>query len=142
MGGVILSFAFVLVGAGILWWIKFSPAAPNLSFAQTPSSLSPTSDVLEKLDTQIAGVIRKAAAGEISLPQVNLESAMKSTVSATLATTPDEFFRQLREEGAQAALGTVAESLEVQAGAVSTQVLNEARYQYCRGVVESYEKAR
>lgn len=146
-----LSLILVAGGAVALWWVQFRPQSPEAAQAQTSlteqiqfSQISEGSakDLLTQVDSRIAQVIRQVGAGQFSLPKFDVGSAMDTTVSAKISTTPDQFLKQMREEGAQAALGSVAQSVEMQVGEVSTEFVDQARYQYCKGVVETYESRR
>ncbi len=145
MSGILrFLMSLILIGAGAaaIWWIQFRPQAPQATQAQVqvPSfEQESIKSVLGQVDTQVAGVIRGFGDGDFSLPKLQVGSAMETTISAKFSTTPDQLLKQIREEGAQAALGTVAKNVEMQVGDVSSEFVDQARYQYCKGVVESYE---
>lgn len=140
-----MAFALLLaVGAGVIWWVRGAGHdIPNI-FANT-SQLKEleVSDTVRELDGQVANMIRTPTSIDLSnldfsFPQM-VSDATNSTISATFATTPAEFWQNLREKGAQEAVSTVLTQAQIQAGDVSVDIVNEARYQYCKGVVTSYE---
>lgn len=107
---------------------------------QTTPDLSSS---LTSIDESLAGQIRTWREDGWQPPEIlgavshSVQQAGQSTISATVSTTPEEMWQSFREQGAQAALGQVVESAEVSVNTVSQNVLNEARYQYCLGVVEA-----
>jgi hypothetical protein len=134
---------FLAAGAGAIWWVKTQGNdIPNV-FASTQQLQNlEVGDTVRALDGQVANMIRTPNFNfsdvAITWPEA-FTQAGNSTISATFATTPAEFWQNLREKGAQEALGTVVSQAQVQAGEVSVDVVNEARYQYCKGVVSAYE---
>ncbi len=146
----LLSFVLILVGGATLWVVAFKPQLPSFSFAQNMSSAEVPTEVrseVTRLDQQLAEKIREFGDRGInweaitSPPQVasSLQQVSNATLSATVTTTPEELWRTLREQGSQAVLGTLAKNTEVSVNTVSNNIINEARYQYCVGVVEQYE---
>lgn len=135
---------FLAAGAGVVWWVRTSGNdIPNV-FAQKPSLDSvQVKESMQELDGQVANMIRTPSAINFEgLPfrwPDAVTQASNTTMSATFSTTPAEFWQNLREKGAQEALGTVVSQAQVQAGEVSADIVNEARYQYCKGVVTAYE---
>ncbi len=139
----------LLIGAGMaLWFSQYRPASPNLSQANEWSNFSLTKiqNVGSNLDHEVADLIRQTAKEGIKLPQVSNWSVVKevsqSTVSATISTSPEEVWKTFREQGSQAVIGGLAQNAQVSVNDVSADVMNEARYQYCVGVVDEYERQR
>lgn len=144
-------FALILAaGAGVIWTVRAAgkdiPAAFAQSLNQTMKMKDfEVGDSVRAIDGQVAGMIRTPSGLNLnnlnfSLPQA-VTDATNSTISATFATTPAEFWQNLREKGAQEAVSTVVTQAQLQAGEVSADIVNEARYQYCKGVVTAYESA-
>ncbi len=135
----------LVIGAALLWGVQVfgggasNAAAMNLSFSQPDWRSS-----VQSLDEQVAQMIRspqwRSGSMDFSLPEM-VQSAASTTLSATFSTTPKEFWQSVRERGAQEAVGEVLTQAQLQAGAVSVDVVNEARYQYCKGVVSAYESS-
>ncbi|MCD8484690.1 hypothetical protein LRY65_04520 [Candidatus Woesebacteria bacterium] len=151
------AFALILVGLGgaALWYVAYQLQLPDLTQAQTTApSMSVSTDAIQnevkRIDQQIAAQIRKVGEEGIDfsmfsqVPQVasSFQQASQATLSATVSTTPEELWQTLREEGAQAVMGSLAKNAEVSVNDLSTDIMNEARYQYCVGVVEQYEHNR
>lgn len=145
----LLGFVLIVLGGAALWVVAFRPQWPQFSLAQN-SEVMLSSDVqseVTRIDQQLAQKIRDFGEHGIdwqaltSPPQVagSLAKASQATISAQVSTTPEELWRTLREEGSQAVLGTLAKNAEISVNTVSTEVMNEARYQYCVGVVQQYE---
>jgi hypothetical protein len=139
-------FLLLIAGGGLLWWIQFSPNHPSFSLAQyLPTSPGGLQQTAADADKVIAQGIRSVAEGGIELKDIfplDLNSLSQATLSAEVAITPEELWRQFRERGSRAVLDSVAENVEWKVNDVSAATVNEARYQYCKGVVETYEKSR
>ncbi len=142
----LLLLLLIVGGGGLLWWIKFSPYQPTISLAQyLPSSTENLAQTAADADRVAAQYIRQLADGQVSLPDLfplDLDSIGQATLSAEVAVTPEELWRQFRERGSRAVLDSVAENVEWKVNDVSAATVNEARYQYCKGVVETFEKNR
>ncbi len=145
----------ILVGGAALWYVQFRPGFPDFSQAQTVTAqsdevVSEVRSEVTRIDQQVADQIRRVAEEGIQLPDWSqvpevastFQSASQATLSATVSTTPEELWQTLRDQGAQAVLGTVAQNAEVSVNNLSTDIMNEARYQYCVGVVQEYERQR
>jgi hypothetical protein len=144
-----LSFVVMLLAAGaVLWYVQYRPAAPNFSQATTLPVISITQfkDIGTNLDHDIAEIIRQTAQNGIQLPQIGQWSAVQNvtqaTVSASISTSPEEVWQTFREQGSQAVVSGLAKNAQVSVNDISTDVMNEARYQYCTGVVQEYERQR
>jgi len=142
-----LGFVAILLGAGgVLWYLGFRPSNPLASRAEGLSLSGGTESIraiVTDLDHSVAQVIRQTTEDGISWPSVGSWSAVNlkdATISANISTSPDELWQTFREEGSRAVVESLANSAEMSVNNVSTQVMNEARYQYCVGVVEQYEK--
>jgi len=136
----------ILVG-GVLWYIGYRPTNPLAGQAESLSlemGSSKVKTIVTDLDHSIAKVIRKTTEEGISWPKVGSWLAVndfkEASISANVTTSPDELWRTFREEGSRAVMEGLASSAEMSVNNVSTQVMNEARYQYCVGVVEQYEQ--
>lgn len=135
----------VVVGAGgALWWVQFSPQSPNLSLAQfSPQVPDNWRDTLAVADKTVAQGIRNVADSgfdvEQLLPLDDFRRLGEATVSAQVSLTPEEVWRTFREKGSQAVLASLGDNVEYQVNDISVSAANEARYQYCKGVVEAYE---
>lgn len=103
-------------------------------------------EYISGLDKSLATQIRQLRESGWQPPEIlgsissGVEGAAQATLSATVSSSPQEIWDSFRKQGAQAALGQVVESAEVSVNSVSQNVVNEARYQYCLGVVEAREK--
>jgi len=145
-----LAAVIALIGVGgVLWYVAYRPQFPLASQARLPQVALNTTQlrsIIQDVDQSVANTIRRTAEEGISWPSVGSWSAVnnlsEATISAQLSTTPGELWRTFREEGSQAVLGGLAKNAEVSVNNVSTQVMNEARYQYCLGVVEEFERTR
>lgn len=140
-------FAFLLLGGGVWYWRSTGGTWPP----QWPGRLAVSTDstagqVLGDIDSALAETIRQVASGSVHLPSLPLsnwtERLSTATMSATVSTTPAELWQTLRAEGAAAVAQDLAQNAQVQVGNVSLDVVSEARYQYCVGVVDEYEKRR
>lgn len=136
----------LLIAAGVLGvWLVQNSGLPTQVSAQSVS-LPQKQAVLESLrgiDGQLAQQIRSfdtQSFTTFSLPQ-SIADASQATLSATFSTSPTQLWQDIRQNGAQAAVGTVMTQAKIQVGDISADVMNEARYQYCRGVVETYESS-
>lgn len=138
-----LLLLLVGLGGATLWIVKYSPQFPQFSFA-APSVSVPNSvgQVAAETDKVVAQGIRDLAEGKWKLPELPQSGIGDASVSASVAVTPKEIWSAYRERGSQAVLDTVAQSAEVSVNTVSTKVLNEARYQYCLGVIEQYQQVQ
>ena len=136
----------LVFSGGLLWWIKFSPVKPEFSWAQyLPGSIDSLQQTAADADKVLAQGIRSLAEGEVELRDIfplDISSFSQATLSAEVAVTPEELWRQFRERGSRAVLDSVAENVEWKVNNVSAATVNEARYQYCKGVVETFEKQR
>jgi len=143
-----LSFVVMLLGAGaVLWHVQYRPSSPNFSQATSTLpivSVSQLKDLGTNLDREVAAVIRQTAENGIQFPQIGGWSAVQdmtqATVSATISTTPEEIWQTFREQGSQAVVSGLAKNAQISVNDISTDVMNEARYQYCTGVVQEYER--
>lgn len=94
-------------------------------------------------DKTVAQGIRNVADGgfdvEQFLPFDDFQRLGEATVSAQVSLTPEEVWRTFREKGSQAVLTSLGDNVEYQVNDISVSAVNEARYQYCKGVVEAYE---
>ena len=140
----------LVLAGGVLWYVAFQPENPLASKANMPQVPQVSVDttmfrsMITNLDHTLAQGIRQAAENGISLPSVGSWQAVnglsEATISANFRTSPDELWKTFREEGSQAVLGGLAKNAEVTVNNVSTEVMNEARYQYCVGVVNEFER--
>lgn len=143
----LIGLLMLLVGGAILWSRGYQPWNPGTLQAMRGNreevSVSSARSVLNDIDSQLAQTIRSAADGGWQW-QVGSEQAVNklkaATLSAQVTTTPEELWQTFREQGSQAVLHSVAQQAEVSVNGVSVQAVNEARYQYCLGVVETYER--
>lgn len=138
-------FLLLLVGGGLLWWTKFAPDKPAFSLAQWLPQNNDWRQTAATADKAVAQGIRDLSEGKVQLGQLfplDLTTIGQATLSAEVVVTPEELYRQFREKGSRAVLDSVAENVEWKVNNVSTAAVNEARYQYCKGVVETYEKDR
>lgn len=139
-------FLLLIAGGGLLWWIEFSPNKPSFSLAQyLPTDTESFKQTAADADQALAQGIRSVAEGEVQLQDIfpfDLTDLSRATLSAEVAVTPEELWRQFRERGSRAVLDSVAENVEWKVNDVSAAAVNEARYQYCKGVVETFEKSR
>lgn len=145
----VLGFLLISLGGSALWVIAFQPQLPQFSFAQGSSDSFDSAKIeseVHRIDEQIAAKIRELSENGVNWNSLtdqsistSLEKMSQSTVSATVSTTPEQFWKTLREEGSQAVLANLAKNAEVSVNSVSTNMVNEARYQYCTGVVKQYE---
>lgn len=107
-------------------------------------SVAQLKDFGANLDREVASIIRQTASDGLQLPQIGEWSAVQNltqaTVSASISTTPEEIWKTFREQGSQAVIGGLAQNAQVSVNDISTDVMNEARYQYCTGVVQEYER--
>ena len=139
--------AVLSVLAAVAVW-KFHPAlvaaAPGL-FSNTPQFPN-FSEQLKGADQAGASFIKRLAAGEVkpleALPKQLPASMVEATISATLSTTPERMWEAYQSEGVVGAASELGSTAKFQAGNVSTAVAEEARYQYCLGVVESYQSKK
>ena len=144
-----LFFLVLLIGAGlVLWYVKYLPGSPPLSSASVSSrfSLAEIKRVGSNFDHEIAEIIRTTAENGIKLPEIGSFQAVKqvsqATVSATISTSPEELWKTFREQGSEAVLSGLTKNAQLSVNDVSTEVMNEARYQFCTGVVAEYERQR
>lgn len=144
-------FALVLLGiaGGALWWVSAQPWAPPVLQARQPSVEVNTESVrtqVESVDRTLANIVRDAADGKFVASQTlwnnGVQQVQSASISAQFETSPKELWQTLREEGAQAVLKDVAQQTAVSVNGVSTEMITEARYQYCVGVVQQYEQTR
>jgi hypothetical protein len=111
---------------------------PNLSTVNLPTSL-------EGVDQAVANTIRSAASGNLKMPTIfsnTINQAANATVSATIAITPQELIKLIQEKGAQQTLAELSQRVQIQAGQVSTEAIDTARYQYCLGVVKAHDQTQ
>lgn len=133
-----------VIGGGVVvaWQNGLIPTNLNVPSSQE-ESLAYASEQISSIDQSLATQIRQWREKGWQPPEIlgSVSSEIdNASVSATITTTPGEVWQSFREQGAQAALGNVARSAEVSVNSVSNNVVNEARYQYCLGVVESYKQ--
>lgn len=143
---MVLVGAFVVVAGVALWryYPTLAQAAPGW-FSNDPQ-LPDVSSSLKSLDKSGAQFIRRLAAGEVkpleSISEKVTTSVSDATISATLSTTPERVWQAYQTEGVSGALGELGGTAQVQVGNVSAAAAEEARYQYCLGVVESYQSKK
>jgi hypothetical protein len=145
---LLIIVVLLLAGAG-LWAVAYNPEMPAFSLAQyipaisTPA-LPSVKHTVQDFDQNLAEVIRDTAKNGVTLPELSswsgLNQMAQSTISAQISTSPDELWQTFRQEGSQAVISGMAQNAEISVNNISTEVMNEARYQYCRGVVEEYER--
>lgn len=134
----------ILVGGGLLWLASQNPQMPSFLQASSSPDFSQVNvkETIQRFDHELAQVISDTAENGLTLPEVSyfkLENISQASVSAQVTTSPQELWETLREEGSQAVLKSLGSSAQVSVNNVSTEVMNQARYQYCRGVVDEYE---
>lgn len=146
-----LRYILILLVAMVgLWLFSQKPFDPAWLKAQDWNKINwqeiDLRQSIASIDHQIAEAITKTAQEGIKLPEVNnlpkLDEVGSASISAQISTTPEEFWDTLREEGSQAVLSDLAKNAEVSVNNMSVQMMNEARYQYCQGVVKEYERQR
>lgn len=99
------------------------------------------SSQLQSIDKQVAAAIRTWSDSGFDLGITRqLDDAANATIAAEVRTSPAELWQQLRTEGSQAVMQSLAKNTEVTVNDVSTEVMEEARYQYCLGVIEAREQ--
>lgn len=140
----------LLIVGGVIWYIRYAPESPSLSLANfqgetldfTPD-FSPQKFVKD-MDSQIASTIRSVSENGLQLPQVGgtqvLNDVKSATISASVSTSPEELWKAVREEGAKSVVSSLAQSANVSVNDISADIVHEARYQYCQGVVEEYQR--
>jgi hypothetical protein len=139
---VLVIVVFAVAGAGLAVQQGLI-ALPGSLALSTPSETPAVAESLSSIDQSLAVQIRNFREQGWQPPEIlgsvseSVQQAGQATVSATVTTTPEEVWQSFREQGAQAALGQVVNTAEVSVNSVSQNVLNEARYQYCLGVVEA-----
>lgn len=144
---LVLFLLLVVLGGVATASKKFGDGLP-ITIAAPPVQLPQFSGgfqgIIHSLDEQGAELIRQASQGKMPWQNLNLSEKVtevsQATVSASVTTTPQELIETWKNEGSQAVLGAVASQAEVSLNGVSTAAVNEARYQYCLGVVKEYEK--
>jgi hypothetical protein len=129
-----------------VWYIRYAPESPSLSLANLQGdklSFSPQKFVKD-MDSQIAQTIRSVSDNGIQLSQVGssqvLNDVKSATISASVTTSPEELWKAVREEGAKSVVTSLASSANVSVNDVSADIVHEARYQYCQGVVDEYQR--
>ncbi len=138
----------LLIAGGILWWIRYAPESPTLSFAQLrrPEIRFSPQEFVKNMDTQIAESLRNVRENGLQLPEVGssqvVNDVKNATLSATVSTTPEELWKTLREEGAQSVVSSLAQSANVSVNDLSADIVSEARYQYCLGVVDQHQQSQ
>lgn len=143
-----LLIVLVVLGAGgALWWVQNTPNLPQPSFAQLSVNVPTNWRAAASLaDRTIAQGIRGVAQNGIHFDQIvpieDFRKLGQATVSAEVSLTPEELWQTFREQGSQAVLTTVGNKVEYEVNGVSATAVNEARYQYCKGVVDAYESSR
>ncbi len=144
-GGVFLfsQYAAGAFGQGIALSL---PAVTGSAVPNTQDLSGEVQESVRGIDRSLASQIRHwreegwQAPAILSAVTESVEQASETTVSATVSTTPGEVWQSFRDQGAQAALGEVLGTTEVSVNAVTQNAVNEARYQYCLGVVDAYER--
>lgn len=136
----------LLIVGGVVWYIKYAPESPTFSLANFQGdtlSFSPQKFVKD-MDSQIADSIRSVSDNGIQLPQVGssqvLNDVKSATISASVTTSPEELWKAVREEGARSVVSSLASSANVSVNDISADIVHEARYQYCQGVVDEYQR--
>jgi hypothetical protein len=136
----------LLIVGGVVWYIRYAPESPSLSLANLQGdklSFSPQKFVKD-MDSQIAQTIRSVSDNGIQLSQVGssqvLNDVKSATISASVTTSPEELWKAVREEGAKSVVTSLASSANVSVNDVSADIVHEARYQYCQGVVDEYQR--
>ncbi len=141
---LLLALLLTIGSGALLWWIQFSPQNPSASLAQFKPVLPGWQETISNADQTVAQGIREVAAGRIKLgdilPVTAWQQVSNATLSAEIVTSPDELWRTWREQGSQAVLQSLGNNVEYKVNDVSAATVNEVRYQYCKGVVEEYEK--
>lgn len=120
------------------------PSVPKFSMPKYSGNWRET---FSNLDGKTAATIRQVAAGQVSwndlIPdqvQGFAGDAQKATISAQVSMTPEEIIQIVRTEGTAGLLKRLSEKSTVTVNGLSSSAMEEARYQYCLGVVESHEK--
>jgi len=138
----------LLIAGGVIWYIKYAPESPSLSLANFSQrrpdlAFSPQSFVKD-LDSQLADTIRTVSDNGIQLPTVAnsqmFNDVKSATLSASVSTSPEELWRAMREEGAKSVVSSLASNANVSVNDISADIVHEARYQYCQGVVAEYDR--
>lgn len=139
----LLFIALVVLGLGAVAVQRGFIALPGSNPDFSQDATAQAAEVVGDIDQSLASHIRQWREAGWQPPEIlgSISSDVQNaTLSATVSTTPQEVWQSFREQGAQAALGQVAQSAEFSVNAVSQNVVNEARYQYCLGVVEARHK--
>lgn len=113
-------------------------AQPNLDAIRFPTSLN-------QVDQTVANTIRAVAKGELKLPTLfsqTISQAANATVSATIAITPQELVKLVQEKGPQQTIEELTQRIQIQAGQISTDAIDTARYQYCLGVIKAHDQTQ
>ena len=139
----LLIFA-LLIGGGGAYYLLNNPGSLQ-AFTQRISTGQNLdwSQAMKAADSTVANGIRAAARGEIKLPSAltnPIHTVSSATISASIAITPQELSKLIQEKGAQGALSELTNRIQVSAGDLGANVIDEARYQYCLGVVQSRQK--
>jgi hypothetical protein len=141
-------FWFLLVilfaGAGVTFAVQRGIIAlpDSFVFGKAVQETDITSS-LASIDQNVATQIRTWREDGIETPEIlgavtqSVQNIGQASISATVSTTPQSFWDSLRQQGAQAALAQVVGDAQISVNAVSQNVVDEARYQYCLGVVQA-----
>lgn len=139
---VVLLFA----GAGVAFAVQRGIIAlPNSFISGKAVQETEISSSLASIDQNLATQIRAWREDGWETPEIlgavtqSVQNVGQASISATVSTTPQSFWDSLRQQGAQAALGDVVGSTQVSVNTVSQNILDEARYQYCLGVVQAHD---
>lgn len=137
---VVILFA----GAGVAFAVQRGIIAlPNSFVSGKAVQESDISSSLASIDQNVATHIRTWREDGIETPEIlgavtqSVRNMGQASISATVSTTPQSFWDSLRQQGAQAALGQVVGDAQISVNTVSQNVVDEARYQYCLGVVQA-----
>lgn len=97
---------------------------------------------VKTVDQHVAKLIKTWSEEGVSfgISREQVDQAANATLSAQVRTTPGEVWQTFREQGSQAVVQSIAKNAELSVNDVSTKVMDEARYQYCLGVVDTYEQ--
>lgn len=138
---LIVLILLIVFGVFIAWWLinKQLWSTDQLMSGNTQAAR----EYIAKLDTQLADKIKKTAENGISWPKLPgsnvIEQASQASLSATYSTTPEKIWQDINQSGGAGVVQGIANDIELNVNDLSTQVIDEARYQYCLGVVEQYE---
>lgn len=135
----------LFLGGIALWWVANQPQRPSWlqAFKKPQNPQIEVHQLVQQFDHELAEAIKNTAENGVDWPQFStdqLKNWQQATVSAQVSTTPQELWEMFRQEGSQAVLDTIGQSAQVSVNDISAEMINEARYQYCQGVIEEYQR--